>query len=350
MEKEALSAGLVARLRIVLVAMVVAAAPLLAPKQVQAVGTEAFGPLLEEVYKDAKAWFTDEARMHDMRDPILFFEKGGDKEHLGDCVGSVPLDWYRKIVLTEERYKTWGVNDEISSVVIGNGTDVVKAGTVITLWDSPEESLRSRLEDDWTVIIVRTDLPKKSYFFIPSIETTQKWSIMKNGKRVNAVEVYHMHKNGLKGKVSTIESAPPTKHGHIDPQALPPDIIFYESSDSPACTDVKGYLKSRWEKPKGYTFSKHEWLDNDEVQSVRIMAFVERDVRLKLYNDPTGESSKDWGRLDISSFPADHHTYYHLPTFERNQKHGGIDYTYHKKGIAKDLNGKISFVKMERLQ
>ena len=141
------------------------------------------------------------------------------------------------------------------------------ADQVVWFYDSPSGSL----DDDWTAIIPKVDLP---YLILPSLET----DIVND-----AFVVLHHEVNGLDQRVSRMRIGTPDEVVGV--------ASFYEGNDGTQDLVCELAMVDRSEN-----FKDHGECDNDEARSMRLSQ-VPAGTVIRIYNDPDCQPIDDWAMI-----------------------------------------------------
>jgi len=215
-------------------------------------------------------------------------------------------------------------NDKISSIKIYPS---IKENTTIELYDSPDEDLN----DDWIRIhIGKTNLSKP--FCIKNIEHNSNTE----EKNKNISIVYYKN-NGLNGKVSVLDISKSDKN-------TTKDIVFYEKLYCKG--ETNGYFTSKEILKDEIHCQVNENCSNDKISSIRIYPGIQKNMTMRLYDNPDFGIHDDWMRIHIGKTELKesfciNNLEHHTKTTE-SDKNITVSY-YNNNG----LNGKVSSVKFD---
>jgi hypothetical protein len=215
-------------------------------------------------------------------------------------------------------------NDAASSMVLMG----VPAGTIITIYDSPDVDNKKELhKDDYAIVRVLQDIPRgppQDKFTVSSFEQSYSNPFL---------EVTYVGDNGLNGKVSSVIMS----GGVVEPRA-----IFYEgnkgTNDIVCTVFLTGHRQSI-----DFTDDPVYGCKNDEARSV-VLVGVPPDTKITIYD---GEFSNDQSWAEIETLQAlSHHT---IDSFEINGGDTSIAMQYHEKKCGYGfkvcgLDGKVTSV------
>ena len=281
---------------------------------------------------------------------------GTSEEDIADIIGELTTHIHRADKVNN------CYDDEIRSVKIFPG---VKKNTAITLFNS-KNGVKS---DDWTRIHIGNVTLNEPYCIntLDASASSLNPTAYIDAKSKNiTVDVHRIEDpiGGLDGKVSSLQI-----NDSENAYDVKNHLVYYEGL---GCTEgIKGVFDTRkdggtqclgWDDminnviddPFGNPATNILYnCSNDEIKSLRIYPGVEKNVVLKLYNDPDGQKNDDWTRVHIGDttlnepfcvngfehFTSSRESDINISTSKHASDEIEID-----PGLLNGLNGKVSYI------